>query len=90
MDQIFIKTQNPKCRLFWCLIEFIDWSQSCWYFRPFLSPSGSSTPLPCGNKYSGIYSFIQCVMGGGDRGPQTDNHLPPSTFTGQFLNKADT
>jgi hypothetical protein len=22
-------------------------------------------------------------------GPQTDKHLPPSTFTGQFLRKAD-
>jgi hypothetical protein len=31
MDQITIKTPNPKCRLCWCLIEFIDWkySQSC-------------------------------------------------------------
>jgi hypothetical protein len=36
MDQISIKTPNPKCRLYWCLIEFIDWgySKSCWYFRP--------------------------------------------------------
>ncbi len=27
---------NPKCRLYWCLIEFIDWrcTQSCWYFQP--------------------------------------------------------
>jgi hypothetical protein len=24
MDQITIKTPNPKCRLYWCLIEFID------------------------------------------------------------------
>ncbi len=34
MDQITIKTPNPKCRFYWCLIEFIDWrySQSCWYF----------------------------------------------------------
>ncbi len=38
MDQISIKTPNPKCRLDWCLIEFIDWRyrQSCWYFRPLL------------------------------------------------------
>jgi hypothetical protein len=38
MDQITIKTPNPKCRLYWCLIEFMDWrySQSCWYFRPAL------------------------------------------------------
>jgi hypothetical protein len=25
MDQITIKTSNPKCPLYWCLIEFIDW-----------------------------------------------------------------
>jgi hypothetical protein len=31
---VTIKTQSPKCRLFWCIIEFIDWIQSCWYFRP--------------------------------------------------------
>ncbi len=24
MDQISIKTSNTKCRLYWCLIEFID------------------------------------------------------------------
>jgi hypothetical protein len=23
MDQITIKTPNPKCRLYWCLIEFM-------------------------------------------------------------------
>jgi hypothetical protein len=26
-------------------------------------------------------------MGGGERGPQTDKSLPPSTFIGQFLRK---
>ncbi len=38
MDEETIKTQNPKCRLYWCLIDFIDWrySQACWYFRPLL------------------------------------------------------
>jgi hypothetical protein len=35
IDEISIKAPNPKCRLYWCLIEFID-SQSCWYFRPLL------------------------------------------------------
>jgi hypothetical protein len=32
MDRISIRTPNPKFRLYWCLIEFIDWrySQSCW------------------------------------------------------------
>jgi hypothetical protein len=36
IDHITIKTPNPICRLYWCLLEFIDWrySQSCWYFRP--------------------------------------------------------
>ncbi len=37
-DQITIKTPNTKCRIYWCLIEFIGWryNQSCWYFRPLL------------------------------------------------------
>ncbi len=45
MDQITIKTPNPKCRLYWCLIEFIDWrySQSYWYFRPRLWTSAPLT-----------------------------------------------
>jgi hypothetical protein len=33
IDQITVKSPNPNCRLYWCLIEFIDWrfrSQSCW------------------------------------------------------------
>ncbi len=38
MVQLAIKTPNPKCCLYWCSIELIDWrfSQSCWYFRPAL------------------------------------------------------
>jgi hypothetical protein len=36
MDQISTKKQNPKCRLYWCLIEFWRHSQSCWYFQPLL------------------------------------------------------
>jgi hypothetical protein len=38
MEYLIIKTPNPKCRLYWRLIEFIDWrySQSCRYFRPLL------------------------------------------------------
>ncbi len=33
IDQITMKTPNTKCRLYWCLTEFIDWrnSQSCYY-----------------------------------------------------------
>jgi hypothetical protein len=44
-DEGTIKTPNPKCCLYWCLIEFIDWrySQSCWYFRPLL---WTVAPLP--------------------------------------------
>jgi hypothetical protein len=44
MDQISIKTPNPECHLYWCLIEFVEWrySQSCWYFRTLL---GTSAPL---------------------------------------------
>jgi hypothetical protein len=36
MEEGTIKTQNPKCRLYWRLIEYIDWryNQSCWYFPP--------------------------------------------------------
>ncbi len=38
MGEGTIQAQNSKCRLYWCLIKFIDWrySQSCWYFRPLL------------------------------------------------------
>ncbi len=32
MDEITIKTPNPKCRLYWCLIEFIDWRYSMLVF----------------------------------------------------------
>ncbi len=61
MDQITIKTPNPKCRLQWCLIKFKDWrySQSYWYFLP-LFLTGSSTPpptFPCENKYRGMYLY---------------------------------
>ncbi len=35
---LYYKDTKTKCRLYWCIIEFIDWrySQSCWYFRPSL------------------------------------------------------
>jgi hypothetical protein len=41
MDEGTIKTQNPKCRLYWCFIE--RYSHSCWYFRPLL---WTVAPLP--------------------------------------------
>ncbi len=100
MDQISIKTPNPKCCHYWCLIEFIDWrySQSCWYFRPLLWTSAPLTfplvhlppPLPCVNKYRVTCIPWVCNRVGGDSRPHTDKHLPPSTFTGQFLRKAPT
>jgi hypothetical protein len=33
MNQVTIKTPNAKCRLYWCLIEFIDWRYKH-YFSP--------------------------------------------------------
>ncbi len=47
MDKMSIKTPNPKCCLYWCLIEFIDWrySESCVYFRPLLWTSAPLTFL---------------------------------------------
>jgi hypothetical protein len=78
MDKISIKTPNPKCRLYWCLIEFIEWrfSQSCWYFRPLLLTSAPLTfslvrlpPSPpplCVNKYRGMsLQYTGCNGGGG-------------------------
>ncbi len=40
-------------------------------------------PLPCVNKYRGMYLYSVCVSEG--KGPQTDKHLPPNPFTGQCL-----
>ncbi len=91
MDQITIKTPNRKCRLYWRLIEFIYWrySQSYWYFRPLceLAPIQPSHWFTCPPVWisTGIIVFIQCVTGGGGGwGPQTEKHLPPNTFNGQF------
>ncbi len=63
------RTQNPKCRLYWCLIEFVDWiySQSCWYFRPLLwtvAPLPSlwpPPPLPPSQSKGG--RVLSCVVG---------------------------
>jgi hypothetical protein len=75
MDEGNIKTQNPKCRRHWCLIEFIDWrySQSCWYFRPLLWIVASlpslwpvlPSPLP---KVNVQYIQTVCVCRGGGGG----------------------
>ncbi len=93
------KTPNPKCRLYWYLIEFIDWrySQSYWYFRPALwnycpyDLSGWLSPPPFLNKYTVYtYTLIQCERWGvlGHRrggGIRQIKHLPPSPFTGKFF-----
>ncbi len=54
--------KKPKCRLYWCLIEFIDlrYSQSCWYFRPsFVNYCPSiltSLPFPPSQSQSPIHT----------------------------------
>jgi hypothetical protein len=71
MDQI---TTNPKCRLYWCLIEFIDGRtvSHVGIFDPsyelaplypsqwFIYPPPPSLPV----KSTGVHVFIQCVGGG--------------------------
>jgi hypothetical protein len=77
MDQISIKTPNPKCRLYWRFIDFIDWrySHSCWYFRPLLWTSAPlsfwlvhlpPSPLPCVNKNRGTCIHTVCNSLTGD------------------------
>jgi hypothetical protein len=63
---IIYKDTKNKCRLYWCLIEFIDWrySQSCWYFRPSsvnycfsnLLSGSPSPPLTPSQSQSAVYS----------------------------------
>jgi hypothetical protein len=68
------KDTTTKCRLYWCLIEFIDWrySQSCWYFRPrfvnYCPPnllSGSPPPLPPSQSEYSAYTHSEWLRGGG-------------------------
>jgi hypothetical protein len=62
--------------------------------RPSNLLTGSPTPPPPPfvNTYRRVYCIHTVCNGGGgaDRGSQTDKHVPPSTFTGKFLRKADT
>ncbi len=129
-DQITIKTPNPKCHLYWCLIEFIDsrYCQSCWYCRPLLWTSTPSKTLTFSLVHlppshfpvwisTGVCVYTVCNRGRRGSGcvesiyriytlyiwpdseatkllchptgPQTDKHLPPGPFIGQFLRKAD-
>ncbi len=74
MDELTIKEPNPKCRLHWCLIEFIDWryshvgnlDSSCELAPTNLLTGSPPPPLPGVNKYRGglcIYT-VQCVTWG--------------------------
>jgi hypothetical protein len=85
MDQISMKTPNSKCRLYWFnrvyRLEIVN-------LRPSNLLTGSSTPPPS------LCELVQCVTGGGGGGIEglrhiNIKHLPPSTFIGQFLRKAD-
>ncbi len=99
MDQISIKTPNPKCRLYCCLLEFVDWrnSQSCWYFtllvnqRPSNLLTGSSAPapppLPCVNKYRGTCFHTVCNGGGWIGGLRQINTCRQVPLLVSFLKK---
>ncbi len=56
MDEITIKTSNPKFRLYWCLTEFQAWrhSQSSRYFRPLVNKCRSMQYVTEGGKGKGI------------------------------------
>ncbi len=66
------KDTKTKCRLYWCLIEFIVWrnSESCWYFRPSfvnycpanLLSGSPPPPIPLSQSQSTIYC-TQTVCG---------------------------
>ncbi len=70
------KDTKTKCRLYWYLIEFLDWrySQSYWYFRPsFVNywPSNllsGSPPLPPPSPKSKYSLYTQCLAGRGGGG----------------------
>ncbi len=76
MNEGTIKTPNPKCRLYWRLIEFINWrySQSCWYFRPLLwtiAPLPSPwppPPLPPSQSKRTVYTDSVWLWAGGGMG----------------------
>jgi hypothetical protein len=45
MDQITTKTPKPICRLYWCLLEFIDWRYCTVSHVGILDPSCELVPL---------------------------------------------
>jgi hypothetical protein len=74
--QITIKTPNPKCRLFWCLIEFYRLVSYVGIFDPscklsplyLLSSSPPPPPLPVWKSTYRSSHCIQCVTGAGGMG----------------------
>jgi hypothetical protein len=87
MDQISIKTPNPKCRLYWCLIEFMDWRYSQTPFRPLLWTSAPLTfslvppPPPLFPVWisTGVCIHTACKMGGGGSGA-SDRKTPAAKY----------
>jgi hypothetical protein len=80
LRQVFIRVytlniQSVKFVFSAQLCELLPLSPCLWFNSPPL-------PLTCVNKCT----CIQCVKGGvWESGPQTDEHLPQSPFTGKFL-----
>jgi hypothetical protein len=75
MDEGPIKTHHPKCRLHWCLIEFIDWSgdtvshvgifdPSC-ELLPFYLLSDLPHPSPPSQSKCTVYKDSVWLCGGG-------------------------
>jgi hypothetical protein len=94
MGQITIKIPNPKYRLYWCLIEFVDWEYS--QYVGIFDPSCEGIRI-CGEHLQGLYMYFPNLQNcftapnknlGGEE-PQTDKHLPPNPFSSQFLRKED-
>jgi hypothetical protein len=87
MDQITIKTPNPKSFHYWWLIGFTDWrysSQSCWNLRRIpvcLFCSWLEGPLYCREHRisSYFFSFCQCY------GPITSGYRYGSGSSDQYL-----
>ncbi len=80
IDQLTMKTPNPKCRLYWWLKEFLEWDTvshvgifdpSCKLAPLYLLSSSPPPPLPFVSKYRSIYNihtfYTVCNRGwGGD------------------------
>jgi hypothetical protein len=74
MDQITIKTPNPKCRLYWCLNRvyrleiqsvMLVFSTPLVNYRPSNLLPGSPPPPSSPSLGENVQGYIQCVTGGG-------------------------